>query len=233
MSLYQDACRYIPGGVNSPVRAFRGVGGEPIFIARARGAHIESADGRRFIDYVGSWGPMILGHADPRVIRAVQEKAVDGLPLKMKMTDFVADFAFNSTEKKVFSKTAEHANPAIRLAVDERSSVQSTPWVFYHYPDLFEIKDSAYQFEFIGYQPKKLTGLQIARNPGINMVWIGCTMLVVGMTLSSLIYHRRLWAKIIPGESGVTLHLGGTTHKSQIDFQKEFRKLTEKINAQA
>ncbi len=162
-----------------------------------------------------------------------KEKAVDGLPLKMKMTDFVADFAFNSTEKKVFSKTAEHANPAIRLAVDERSSVQSTPWVFYHYPDLFEIKDSAYQFEFIGYQPKKFTGLQIARNPGINMVWIGCTMLVVGMTLSSLIYHRRLWAKIIPGESGVTLHLGGTTHKSQIDFQKEFRKLTEKINAQA
>ena len=153
--------------------------------------------------------------------------------LKMKMTDFVADFAFNSTEKKVFSKTAEHANPAIRLAVDERSSVQSTPWVFYHYPDLFEIKDSAYQFEFIGYQPKKFTGLQIARNPGINMVWIGCTMLVVGMTLSSLIYHRRLWAKIIPGESGITLHLGGTTHKSQIDFQKEFRKLTEKIHAQA
>jgi len=103
--------------------------------------------------------------------------------------------------------------------------------VFYHYPDLFEIKDSAYQFEFIGYQPKKFTGLQIARNPGIMMVWIGCTMLVVGMTLSSLIYHRRLWAKILPGESGVTLHLGGTTHKSQIDFQKEFKKLIEKIQA--
>jgi cytochrome c biogenesis protein len=51
------------------------------------------------------------------------------------------------------------------------------------------------------------------------------------MTLSSLIYHRRLWAKILPGESGVTLHLGGTTHKSQIDFQKEFKKLTEKIQA--
>jgi cytochrome c biogenesis protein len=161
-----------------------------------------------------------------------KEKAVDGLPLKVKITDFVADFAFNSTEKKVFSKTAEHANPAIRLAVDERSTHQSTPWVFYHYPDLFEIKDSAYQFEFIGYQPKKFTGLQIARNPGINMVWIGCTMLVVGMTLSSLIYHRRLWAKIVPGESGVTVHLGGTTHKSQIDFQKEFKKLTEKIQSQ-
>jgi glutamate-1-semialdehyde 2,1-aminomutase len=79
VSLYEEACKYIPGGVNSPVRAFRGVGGEPIFVARAKGPHIWSADGRQFIDYVGSWGPMILGHADPAVIRAVQEKAADGL----------------------------------------------------------------------------------------------------------------------------------------------------------
>jgi glutamate-1-semialdehyde 2,1-aminomutase len=79
MSLFQEACRYIPGGVNSPVRAFRGVGGEPIFFAKAKGAHVWAADGRRFIDYVGSWGPMILGHADPQVIAAVQRVAADGL----------------------------------------------------------------------------------------------------------------------------------------------------------
>ena len=79
MSLYTEACKVIPGGVNSPVRAFRGVGGEPIFFARAKGPHVWSADGRQFIDYVGSWGPMILGHADPDVIRAVQETAANGL----------------------------------------------------------------------------------------------------------------------------------------------------------
>jgi glutamate-1-semialdehyde 2,1-aminomutase len=79
MSLYQEACKYIPGGVNSPVRAFRGVGGEPIFFKKASGAHAIAADGRRFIDYVGSWGPMILGHAHPQVIKAVQEVAADGL----------------------------------------------------------------------------------------------------------------------------------------------------------
>jgi glutamate-1-semialdehyde 2,1-aminomutase len=79
MSLFQEACKYIPGGVNSPVRAFRGVGGEPIFFAKAKGAHVFAADGRRFIDYVGSWGPMILGHADPAVIAAVQRVAADGL----------------------------------------------------------------------------------------------------------------------------------------------------------
>ena len=79
MTLFDEACRYIPGGVNSPVRAFRGVGGEPVFIAKASGPHVWSADGRRYIDYVGSWGPMILGHAHPDVIEAVQRKATDGL----------------------------------------------------------------------------------------------------------------------------------------------------------
>ena len=79
MSLYTEASKYIPGGVNSPVRAFRGVGGEPIFFARAKGSRVWSADGREFIDYVGSWGPMILGHAHPDVIRAVQRTAEHGL----------------------------------------------------------------------------------------------------------------------------------------------------------
>src|SRR6204780_2996901 len=79
MTLYQEACKYIPGGVNSPVRPSRGVGGEPIFFKKAAGAYATAADGRRFIDYVGSWGPMILGHAHPQVIKAVQEVAADGL----------------------------------------------------------------------------------------------------------------------------------------------------------
>ena len=79
MSLYAEACQFIPGGVNSPVRAFRGVGGEPVFFRRAAGSRAFAADGREFIDYVGSWGPMILGHAHPDVIRAVQRTAADGL----------------------------------------------------------------------------------------------------------------------------------------------------------
>jgi glutamate-1-semialdehyde 2,1-aminomutase len=79
LSLFQEACKYIPGGVNSPVRAFRAVGGQPIFFKKAKGAYTYAADGRRFIDYVGSWGPMIVGHADPRVIKAVQDVAADGL----------------------------------------------------------------------------------------------------------------------------------------------------------
>jgi glutamate-1-semialdehyde 2,1-aminomutase len=77
-SLFDRAARVIPGGVNSPVRAFRSVGGTPIFVSRAEAAHLYGADGRRYIDYVGSWGPMILGHAHPDVIAAVRDAAVHG-----------------------------------------------------------------------------------------------------------------------------------------------------------
>ena len=78
-NLFQQAKRVIPGGVNSPVRAFNGVGGEPLFIDHAQGAYIFDSENRRFIDYVGSWGPMVLGHAHPEVIDAVKRAAEKGL----------------------------------------------------------------------------------------------------------------------------------------------------------
>jgi len=77
-ALFDRACRVIPGGVNSPVRAFRAVGSTPVFIARAEGATIHDVDGRRFVDYVGSWGPMILGHAHPAVVAAICDAASRG-----------------------------------------------------------------------------------------------------------------------------------------------------------
>src|ERR671933_1484674 len=70
---YERACRLIPGGVNSPARAFGGVGGQPLFIARGEGPYLFDLDGNRYLDYVGSWGPLILGHCHPRVVRAVEE----------------------------------------------------------------------------------------------------------------------------------------------------------------
>src|SRR5207302_11520784 len=70
---FAKACTVIPGGVNSPARAFGGVGGQPIFIARGEGPFLVDVDGNRYLDYVGSWGTLILGHAHPRVVRAVEE----------------------------------------------------------------------------------------------------------------------------------------------------------------
>ena len=78
LQLFQRAQKVIPGGVNSPVRAFRAVGGTPRFVARAQGAYFWDANGRKYIDYIGSWGPMILGHGHPDVQEAVRKAALDG-----------------------------------------------------------------------------------------------------------------------------------------------------------
>src|SRR5262249_62028700 len=75
---FEKACRVIPGGVNSPARAFGGVGGKPIFIARGEGPYLFDVDGHRYLDFVGSWGPLILGHSHPPVVKAVRQAPADG-----------------------------------------------------------------------------------------------------------------------------------------------------------
>jgi glutamate-1-semialdehyde 2,1-aminomutase len=122
VSLYTEACKVIPGGVNSPVRAFRGVGGEPVFFARARGPYVWSADGRRFIDYVGSWGPMILGHADPNVIRAVQGAVQNGLSfgaptaIETMLAERIVGMVPSIELVRMVSSGTEATMSAIRLA---------------------------------------------------------------------------------------------------------------------
>jgi glutamate-1-semialdehyde 2,1-aminomutase len=122
MSYFEEASRIIAGGVNSPVRAFRGVGGEPLFIRRARGAHVETEDGRRLIDYVGSWGPMILGHADPAVIAAVTRRAADGLSfgaptlIETELARAIAALVPSIELLRMVSSGTEATMSAIRLA---------------------------------------------------------------------------------------------------------------------
>jgi glutamate-1-semialdehyde 2,1-aminomutase len=122
MSLFQEACKYIPGGVNSPVRAFRSVGGEPIFFKKALGAYVTATDDRRYIDYVGSWGPMILGHAHPEVITAVQEVAANGLSfgapttLETQLARRVVELMPSIELVRFVSSGTEATMSAIRLA---------------------------------------------------------------------------------------------------------------------
>jgi glutamate-1-semialdehyde 2,1-aminomutase len=122
MSHFEEASRYIAGGVNSPVRAFRGVGGEPLFIRRARGAHVETEDGRRLIDYVGSWGPMILGHAHPDVIAAVTRRAADGLSfgaptvIETELARAIVSLMPSIERLRMVSSGTEATMSAIRLA---------------------------------------------------------------------------------------------------------------------
>jgi glutamate-1-semialdehyde 2,1-aminomutase len=120
--LFIAAQKHIPGGVNSPVRAFKGVGGDPIFFKSAKGAYLTDEDDKQYIDYVGSWGPAILGHAHPEVIKAVQDQAVHGLSfgaptvMETTMADLVCELIPSMDMVRMVSSGTEATMTAIRLA---------------------------------------------------------------------------------------------------------------------
>ncbi|MFA6313586.1 MAG: glutamate-1-semialdehyde 2,1-aminomutase [Sterolibacterium sp.] len=120
--LFARAQRIIPGGVNSPVRAFRSVGGTPRFFARGAGPHVWDADGQRYLDYVGSWGPLILGHADPEVVRAVQQAAANGLSFgaptegEVDLAELLVQLVPSMDMVRLVSSGTEATMSAIRLA---------------------------------------------------------------------------------------------------------------------
>jgi glutamate-1-semialdehyde 2,1-aminomutase len=121
-ALFARAQAVIPGGVNSPVRAFRAVGGTPRFIARAQGAHLWDAEGRKYIDYVGSWGPMILGHGHPAVIEAVQRAVSEGLSFgapterEVELAEAILAQVPSLEQVRLVSSGTEAGMSALRLA---------------------------------------------------------------------------------------------------------------------
>jgi len=122
MSNFTEARKWIAGGVNSPVRAFAGVGGEPVFIKRAKGAWLESEDGRRLIDYIGSWGPMILGHGHPAVLEAISSTLADGISfgaptlIETRLAKKICEFMPSIERVRMVSSGTEATMSAIRLA---------------------------------------------------------------------------------------------------------------------
>jgi len=120
--LFERARRHIPGGVNSPVRAFKGVGGTPVFFARGAGPHLYDEDGRRYIDYVGAWGPMVLGHAHPAVVAAVQRAVESGLGfgaptrIETEMAERICAVMPSIEKLRVVTSGTEATMSAIRLA---------------------------------------------------------------------------------------------------------------------
>ncbi|MBO7524283.1 MAG: glutamate-1-semialdehyde 2,1-aminomutase, partial [Verrucomicrobia bacterium] len=120
--LFKKALQYLPGGVNSPVRAFRAVGGNPFFVNKAKGCRIWDVDGNEYVDYVGTWGPAIHGHAHPRIVRAVQETAVYGTsfgipnPLEVKMAEMIRSLVPSVEKVRMCNSGTEATMSAIRLA---------------------------------------------------------------------------------------------------------------------
>src|SRR6218665_388901 len=120
--LFEKAQQSIPGGVNSPVRAFKSVGGTPLFIKRAEGAYLYDEDNNRYIDYIASWGPLILGHAYPPVVKAIQEKALSGTSygapteLEVSMAELIKSMVPNVDLIRMVSSGTEACMSALRVA---------------------------------------------------------------------------------------------------------------------
>src|SRR5215470_11249696 len=119
---FERAGRVIPGGVNSPARAFGGVGGQPIFVARGEGPYLYDIDGNQYLDYIGSWGPLILGHAHPRVVKAVNETMRRGFSfgapteLESQLAELIIDAMPSIEMVRMVSSGTEASMSAIRLA---------------------------------------------------------------------------------------------------------------------
>ena len=120
--LFEQSQQYIPGGVNSPVRAFKSVGGDPVFFQRGKGAYFWDADGKSYIDYVGSWGPLILGHAHADVVKAVQDAAQNGLTFgapteaELEIAKLICQLIPSIEQVRLVSSGTEAGMSAIRLA---------------------------------------------------------------------------------------------------------------------
>lgn len=145
---FQQARGVLAGGVDSPVRAFRGVGGTPVFMARGEGAYLWDIDGRRYIDYVGAWGPLILGHAHPQVVAAVQKTAARGLSfgtphtLETALAEQIIAFMPGLEKLRFVSSGTEATMTALRLAraVTGRDKVVKFEGGYHGHPDSFLVK---------------------------------------------------------------------------------------------
>ncbi len=163
--LFERAQKTIPGGVNSPVRAFRSVGGTPLFISRAKGSYLYDADGNKYIDYIASWGPMILGHAHEQVIKAIQERAVYstsfGAPteLEIEMAELIIEMVPNVDLIRIVNSGTEACMSAVRLArgFTGKNKILKFEGHYHGHADAFLVKAGS-----------GLATLQIQNVPGIT-----------------------------------------------------------------
>src|SRR5450755_1107713 len=164
--LFQRAQKTIPGGVNSPVRAFRGVGGTPLFIRKARGSYLYDADGNKYIDYIASWGPMILGHAFEPVVKAIQERAAlstsYGAPteLEIEMAELITGMVPNVDLVRMVNSGTEACMSAVRLArgFTGKNKILKFEGHYHGHADAFLVKAGS-----------GLATLQIQTVPGITV----------------------------------------------------------------
>lgn len=143
----------------------------------------------------------------------------------IKVAKFLPDFAIAGT--KIYSRSNELNNPAVELEGYEGEKLKFTRWVFYNFPDFHSKKDVAFDFRLIGFETTQYTGLQIVKDPGVPIVWVGCGLLMIGLILSFFISHCRIWIVLKKEGEKTSILIGGLTNKNKFDFELGFKKLID------
>ena len=151
--------------------------------------------------------------------------------LSLKVIRYVSDFAFDPKTNSVYSKSEKESNPAIQLAVFQNGKEIGRPWFFYNFPQIQVMKSLPYFIVFAGYKAPLYTGLEVAKDPGVKIVWAGSFLLVGGLFLSSYVYHRKIWARIRENSGNIQVILGGFGHKDKLGFEKEFQEVVREITS--
>ena len=151
----------------------------------------------------------------------------DGGP-QVTVNRVVPDFALGQNNM-VFSRSDQPNNPAAELLLSEGNAPPKRLWVFRNFPDFHGSKELAYQFMFRGFKGTEFTGLQVTKDPGVWVVWTGCTLMVLGILFTFFFSHRRVWVRLTRDGEKVKLVMAGTASKNRLAFEKEFNKLKSEI----
>src|SRR6266542_2053595 len=199
VSLFQEAQKLLPGGVDSPVRAFRAVGGQPLFIECGEGAYLYDVDGNRYIDYVLSWGPLITGHAHPKVVEAIQKAAIKGTsygapsPLEIDLAKSVMDFMPNIEMIRFVNSGTEATMSALRLAraYTQRDKIIKFDGCYHGHADMLLVQAGS-----------GVATLGLPDSPGVPADTTGNTLVVAYNDSAAVArlfrsYHREIAAIIV------------------------------------
>lgn len=157
---------------------------------------------------------------------------IPGTDYKIKIVGFVSDFAFDPASRTIFTKSAEHNNPAVNIEVYKKDTLVGRPWLFYNYADIFTaIPDSDYELVFSSYKGILYTGLSINKDPGTNVVWIGSALMVIGFFIAFFIFHKKIWVNVRKGSLETEVHIGGMINKNKFVFERELSEIVDEIKS--
>lgn len=151
--------------------------------------------------------------------------------LELEILRFVPDFAMDES-MRIFSRSNELNNPALQLAINRPQKPSLATWVFAGMRGFHTPPEIPYDFAIIDINPFQYTGLQVAKDPGVWVVWTGCTLMMVGLLIAFFCSHRRVWVKLSPKEHKLVLQMAGNVNKNRLGFEREFEEIKAKINAQ-